>query len=189
MFFRQEDTRTLAREYIERNVPAGSTILVQPYSTPLTQSREALVEALTLHLGSPEASSTKFQLQLSLDPYPAPAYRVIYLGRGGLDVDRLYVDPSELGGIQPLERLHRLGVAFVVLKRYNTLDRELAPFVEALARESRRIAVFSPYRPGVSESERARIAPFLHNTDARIDDALERPGPPLEIWQLHGTGS
>jgi hypothetical protein len=25
---------------------------------------------------------------------------------------------------------------------------------------------------------------FLHNTDTRIDDALERPGPRLEIWQL-----
>ena len=48
------------------------------------------------------------------------------------------------------------------------------------------MAVFSPYRPGVSEAEQARIDPFLHNTDARIDDALERPGPPLEIWQLNG---
>jgi hypothetical protein len=33
------------------------------------------------------------------------------------------------------------------------------------------------------------IEPFLHNTDARIAGALERPGPPLEIWQLDGPGS
>jgi hypothetical protein len=189
LFFRQADTRTLAREYIERTVPGGSTVLVQPYSAPLTSSREALVEALTHHVGSAAAASTKFQLQLSLDPYPAPAYRVLYLGRGGLDVDRLYVDPSELGGTQGLAPLRRLGVAFVVLKRYNELDQELVPFAAALAREARRIAVFSPYRPGVTEAERARIAPFLHNTDTRIDNALERPGPPLEIWQLDGTGS
>ena len=189
LFFRRADTRTLAREYIERTIPAGSSVLVQPYSAPLTSSREALVEALTRHVGSTAAASTKFQLQLSLDPYPAPAYRVIYLGRGGLDVDRLYVDPSDLGGKEGLARLRRLGVAFVVLKRYNELDQELVPFVAALAREARRIAVFSPYRPGVTEAERARIAPFLHNTDIRIDNALERPGPPLEIWQLDGTGS
>jgi 4-amino-4-deoxy-L-arabinose transferase-like glycosyltransferase len=189
LFFRQADTRTLAREYIERNIPPGSTVLVQPYSAPLTPSRESVVEALTRHVGSPEAASTKFQLQLSLDPYPSPAYRVIYLGRGGLDVDKIYVDPTELGASEGLTALRRLGVAFVVFKRYNALDQEIKPFVEALEREGRRIAVFSPYRPGVSESERARIAPFLHNTDTRIHDALERPGPPLEIWQIDGAGS
>ena len=75
LFFRRADTRTLAREYIERTIPAGSAVLVQPYSAPLTLSREALVEALTRHVGSPAAASTKFQLQLSLDPYPSPAYR------------------------------------------------------------------------------------------------------------------
>jgi hypothetical protein len=189
MFFRQDDTRTLAREFIERRIPPGSTVLVQPYSVPLTQSREGLVEALTRHLGSPEAASTKFQLQLSLAPYPSPSYRVIYLGRGGLDVDKIYVDPADLGGPEPLSALRRLGVAFVVLKRYNRLDQEIVPFADALTREGRRIAVFSPYRAWVTGAERARVDPFLHNTDTRIDDALERPGPPLEIWQLDGPGS
>jgi hypothetical protein len=41
--------------------------------------------------------------------------------------------------------------------------------------------VFSPYRAsGVA----VPVAPFLHNTDRRIDPALERPGPVLDIWQL-----
>jgi predicted aconitase len=75
-------------------------------------------------------------------------------------------------------------MAFVVSKRYNTSDPATLPFLTALAREGRRIAPFSPYGPGVSEAEQARIEPFLHNTDTRIDDALERPGPRLEIWQL-----
>ena len=82
-----------------------------------------------------------------------------------------------------------LGVVFVVVKRYNNPDPETLPFLTALAREGRRIAAFSPYRPGISEAEQARIDPFLHDTDTRIDDALERPGPPLEIWQLDGPGS
>lgn len=188
-FIRQPDTRTLAREYIERTIPPGATILIQPYSVPLTPSREGLVEALTRHVGSPEAASAKFRIQLSVDPYPAPAYRTIFLGRGGLDADKIYVDPAELAGAHGLAPLRRLGVAFVVFKRYNRLDQELAPFVDALAREGRRIAVFSPYRPWVAGPERDRIDPFLHNTDARIADALERPGPPLEIWQLDGSGS
>jgi hypothetical protein len=28
------------------------------------------------------------------------------------------------------------------------------------------------------------VAPFLHNTDARLDSALERPGPVIEIWRI-----
>jgi hypothetical protein len=188
VFFRQDDTRTLARAYVESHIPAGSGILVQPYSVPLIMSRAALEEALASHLGSTSAASTKFQLQLSLDPYPDPAYRLVYLGTGGLDVDKLYVSVEQVGGPDGLALLRRLGVAFVVLKRYNKTDPDSLPFLTALAREGRRIAAFSPYRPGVTDAEQARIDPFLHNTDTRIDDALERPGPPLEIWQLDGAG-
>jgi hypothetical protein len=78
-------------------------------------------------------------------------------------------------------------VAYIVIKRYNKLDPDALPLLTALAREGRRIAAFSPYRSGVSEADQARIDPFLHNTDTRIDAALERPGPPLEIWQLHAA--
>ena len=187
LFFRQTDTRTLARTFVEREVPAGSTVLVQPYSVPLTPSREGLVEALTQNLGSAEAASTKFQLQLGLDPYPTPAYRLIYLGRGGLDAEKIYVAPDELR--TGLGRLRQLGVAFIILKRYNDLDPELIPLLTALSRDGRRLAVFSPYRSGVGEDGHRRVDPFLHNTDARIDAALERPGPTVEIWQLHDPGS
>jgi hypothetical protein len=127
-----------------------------------------------------------------VDPYPAPAYRLIYLGRGGLDADKIYVDPSGLAGQEVgqagLEPLKRLGVAYVLIKRYNKPDPETLPFLTVLAREGRRLAAFSPYRPGLDEAEQMRIEPFLHNTDARIDDALERPGPPLELWQIDGQG-
>lgn len=186
MFFRTDDTRALAERFIEEKIPAGSTVLIQPYSVVLDQSRQGLLEALTRHLGGPEAASKRFQLQLSLDPYPEPAYRLIYLGRGGLDVDKIYVDPSEFGPGSGLAPLRRLGVTYVVLKRYNEADPEMTPLVAELTRHGRLIAAFSPFRQGASDVERARIAPFLHNTDTRIDDALERPGPPLEIWQLNG---
>jgi hypothetical protein len=187
-FFRQDDTRTLARAYIESRIPSGSGILLQPYSVPLTMSRQALEEALTYHLGSSRVASTKFQLQLRLDPYPEPSYRLVYLGTGGLDVDRKYISLEEVSRPDGLNVIRRLGIAFVVLKRYNRADRDVAEFATLLSREARRVATFSPYRVAVSDAERERTAPFLHNTDSRIEEALERPGPPLEIWQLDTAG-
>jgi len=59
------------------------------------------------------------------------------------------------------------------------------PLTAALAREGRRLAVFTPYKADAA----ARPEPFLHNTDARIAAALERSGPVVEIWQLNGPGS
>ena len=183
-FFRMDDTRAQAERFIEEHIPEGATLLVQPYSVMLTPSREALVEALTRNLGNAGAASTKYQIQLGLQPYPKPAYRLIWLGRGGLDADKVYVDPAELVAGDGLRRLRELGVTYVILKRYNTLDPEIARLTAELAGRGRLIAAFSPYRPDVPAAERAEIDPFLHNTDTRIADALERPGPPLEIWQL-----
>ena len=189
LFFRTDDTRTLAERFIHEKIPSGSTVLIQPYSVSLMASREGLLEALRQKVGSEQDASTLFQIQLSLDPYPQPAYRLIWLGRGGLDEDKIYVDPAELAGPDPTAALRRLGVTYVILKRYNHLDPELVPLVAALRQHGRLIAEFSPYRAGASGAERARIDPFLHNTDTRIDAALERPGPPLEIWQLDGPDS
>jgi hypothetical protein len=189
LFIREADTRTLARTWIEANLPPASTVLVQPYSVMLVPSRESLVEAFEANIGGAAAASTKFQIQLGLDPYPSPAYRILYLGRGGLDADKIYIDPDELNGGDVLDRLRARRVAFVLLKRYNSVDSELTSFLAALAGGGRRVAVFSPFRAGVDPDRQARIDPFLHNTDARIDESLERPGPLIEIWQLHGPGS
>lgn len=189
LFFRVDDTRTVAQRFVEAHLPAGATVLIQPYSVPLTPSRESLLEGLRRNLGDPAAASTKFRIQLGLDPYPQPSYRLIWLGRNGLDAEKIYVDPAGLGGRHGLAPLRRLGVTYVILKRFQNLDPDMMPFVAELSRRGRLVAEFSPYRPGIPADERARIEPFLHNTDTRIDDALERPGPPLEIWQLDGPDS
>jgi hypothetical protein len=183
-FFREADTRTLALEYFVRDVPAGSTVLLQPYSVPLAQSREGLVEALRAHLGEERRASTKFQMQLALPRWPSPSYRVIWLGSGGLDVDKVYVDPADVGGAAGLEPLRRLGVQYVVLKGYNGVSPAAQPLEAALARDARRVAVFSPYRAAAARAEHIAPEPFLHNTDARIVPALERPGPEIYIWKL-----
>jgi hypothetical protein len=67
----------------------------------------------------------------------------------------------------------------VVLKREP--DKNLRPLTAALRRDARQLAAFSPYRDG---SLRFDPEPFLHNTDARIDSELARPGPIIEIWEL-----
>lgn len=183
-FFAQTDTRTLAQEWIEANVPADSTVLVQPYSVPLRQSREGLVEALRVHLGDEAQASVKFQKQLALTPYPEPAYRTIFLGDGGMDVDKIYVSPRAFAEGASLAPLQALGVQWVVVKRYNVSNPSLAPFDRALARDGRLMQTFSPYDPAADEAARTTVAPFEHNEDARIDGALVRPGPVVEIWRI-----
>jgi hypothetical protein len=186
LFIRNTDTRTLALEYINTHVPTGATILTQPYSVPLAPTADVLREAVRRSgLEMPK----KTELQIAGEPYPTPAYRMIYLGKG-LDADKLYLPYDEIGGQDPLRAARAEHVAFIVLKRYNESDPATLPLLTALAREGRRIAVFSPYRDALGARDAGpRSEPFLHNTDARIDASLERPGPVLEIWQLDGPGS
>jgi hypothetical protein len=183
LFFRQADTRTLARQFVESHVPPGASILVQPYSAPLRQSHDALLESLRANLGSEQKASIKFQLMLAARP-SGPSYRLIYLGDGGEDPDKIYVSPSAFSGGKELAPLRALGVTFVILKHNNVPNPALKDLEGALAREGRRIAEFSPYRSTVTAAERADVAPFLHNTAARIHPALERPGPGIDIWAI-----
>jgi hypothetical protein len=186
-FYRQADTRTLAREFIERTAAPGTTVLVQPHGVQLRPSREALLEALRLHLGSESAASIKFQKQLEAAALVAPTYRVLYLGRvtdGGFDPDKIYVPPDALAGAGGLQPLRDLRVAYVALNRYNDGTSAFGPLDAALRREARLLVMFSPYRAEVGPDRRAAIAPFFHNTADRIDPALERPGPIVEVWQI-----
>jgi hypothetical protein len=182
-FFQQTDTRTLAEQWIEQQIPAESTVLIQPYSVPLHPSRSSLIEALTANLGDPARATVKFQRQLSLSPYPSPAYRILFLGDGGVDPDKIYVSPSVFDRGTGLSPLRALSVSYVILKQYNVVDPAMAALGAALQREGRLLARFSPYRTGLDGP--TRVAPFLHNSDARIRPELERPGPIVEIWTPH----
>ena len=180
-FIRQTDTRTLALDYIRSAIPSGATILTQPYSVPLEPTAEVLREAVSR---SGKDMPTKTRLQIAREPYPAPVYRLIYLGRG-MDTDKLYLSYEELSP----EALRRENVAFLVLKRYNDGAPATMSLLAALAGKGRRIAVFSPYSRFAGADGTPQAEPFLHNSDARITAALERPGPVVEIWQIDGPGS
>jgi hypothetical protein len=184
LFIREADTRTLAREFIEASVPAGSTILVQPYSVPLRQSRDALTEALRANLGSPERASIKFRLQLEHASSVSPTYRMLYLGDGGLDPDKIYVSPRAFATDGRLDALRPLKVDYVILKRFNVEDRTIQRLAASLARDGRLLAQFSPYRDDASPAVRRGVSPFLHNTALRIDPALQRPGPIIQVWRI-----
>jgi hypothetical protein len=75
-------------------------------------------------------------------------------------------------------------ITYVILKSGNVDNPALQPLRAVLAREGRRIAEFSPYRPDATPVERLTVPPFLHNTAARIHPALARPGPGIEIWSI-----
>lgn len=181
--FRQDDTRTLARRYIETHVSAGSTILIQPYSADLRPSRESLMESLRANGVAPAAMPVKVRQELALEPYPEPSYRLLYLGDGGRDSDKIYVQYSELGG-PSLERLRQLGVQYLVVTRYRTPQPSTRPFLAALASDAQLLAAYSPYPADLPAEVRNRVEPFLHNTNARPDANLGRPGPVIEIWRL-----
>jgi hypothetical protein len=187
-FLRKADTRTLAGDFIKSRIPSGRSFLVQPYGPPLRQSREALIEGLRANLGSELKASTKFQLMLGLSPYPQPAYRLIYLGEGALDSDKIFILPSAFTPETGLEPLRRAGIDYVIVKQVNVANPDIAGLEAALRREAVRIAEFSPYRADATADERAATPPFLHNTAAVIHPALERPGPIVEIWAVrHGA--
>jgi len=182
-FFSQEDTRTQAQHFIESGIPPGTSVLLQPYSVQLHQSRESLVEALTANVGGPEKASTKFALRLSLKPYPSPAYRTIYLGDGGLDADKIYIPYDAVQAPDPLRGLRAYGIEIVVWKRYVPAEANARGLLAVLDSEGERLAVFSPYADG-DTSTLNRPEPFLHNTDTPISAALARPGPVIEVWRL-----
>jgi len=188
-FFATDDTRTEAARFIEREVPPGATILVQPYSAPIRQSREGLAEALRAKLGDEAEAPLKYKLQLAATPYPSPSYRILYLGESGktgappADVDKIYLAPSSITPEQGLRQLREAGVQYVVLTRYGQPLPTFRNLEAALDRDAHRIATFSPYRDGRDPSD-APVPPFRHNGNTWIHPLLERPGPFVEIWRV-----
>lgn len=180
-FFAEDDTRTLARNFIESTVPSGRTVLIQPYSVPLHESREGLVAAVLAHAGSLDEISTKSRLRLSTSPWPQPSYRLIWLGDGGLDDDKIYVSPGALRE-DPVAALRAKGIDIVILKGFDEPDPALATLMDALTRDARTLATVSPFGDTGARAGR----PFLHNRDATIRPDLARPGPEIHIFEVPG---
>jgi hypothetical protein len=183
-FFRRDDTRTVARQWIEANVPVGDTVLLQPYSVPIARSADSLADALRLHLGDPANASVRFQRELiAAATRTEPTYRVLFLGDGGMDVDKRYISPSVVDAAGSLAPVRSEGVEWVVLKQYNIPNPSLAALNQALAREARLVHTVSPYDSSVEDAA-VTVTPFEHNEDILRHPALLRPGPTVQIWHL-----
>ena len=182
-FFNQTDTRTLALRFVETRVPAGASIAVQPYSVPVIQSRESLLESLSANIGDKGRVPAKVAIRLALTPFPQPAYRLIYLGDGGLDQDKIYVGYRRFEDGHGLQALRDLGVGYVLLKRPAPGDANVRRLVAALGEEADRLALFAPFDHPDTCGDRCP-EPFFHNANARIDPRLHRPGPVIEVWRI-----
>ncbi len=170
----QPDTRTTARHWVEGRVPASSTVLIDPYSVPLVPDRSHLVDTLRRNGVAPAAAGRQVRMLLSREPYPAPAYRVFYLGQNEVDRERRYLAPDAFGPSASADRTVCLD--YLILKsRAPTGDHELAPLAARRATLVHRESPFRASTPGA--------AAFLPDFDVRPGWSMVRPGPHLEIWR------
>ena len=199
-FFGQADTRTLAQSGSSEHVPPASSVLVQPYSVPLRHVARRRWSKRYEPPGSPRPGArSSSSRQLALDPYPAPAYRTIYLGDGGLDrgQDLRLAAAFEAGTAS--RRCGPSSVTYVVLKRYNDAGPGAGVSRRGARRDGRLVATFSPYRPlhvdgaarpvaAVSAQHRRADRPRARaagpdrsrsggSTDARLRRGFAKPSP------------
>jgi hypothetical protein len=187
-FLAMDDTRTQARLFVEHEVPAGSTVLLQPSSAPIRQSSEGLREALRAKLGDERKASVKHRMQLAAPP-AHPSYRVLYLGDSGKtdtpppDVDKIYISLRAASRPDGLAVLRAAGVQYVLLTRDGRLPPAFLELSRILTRSGTRLATFSPYTRNVNPD--APPGPvFKHNTNSWLQSYVERPGPVVEVWRL-----
>jgi hypothetical protein len=175
---RQTDTRTLAGAWVEANIPAGSSVAVEPYSVQLVPTKAQLTAALA-HAGiQPARAGRRARALLARDPYPTPAYGLFYLGDGGLDEDKLYVTPAALAKDQAAPPASGPCVEYVILKNAapsgpNALSAPVARLAVLVHRDT-------PFResdPGLTADG------FLPDFDVPPSLAVLRPGPVIEIWR------
>jgi len=174
--FTREDTRTTAKRWIAANVPDGAVVAVQPYSVPLETDRQWLAETIERQApGTPPGARARGQL--SRNPYPTPAYRLIVLGEGGLDRDKRFLPPRRVLEAQGLAALDAHGITHVVLKREDP-ERPDA-LRDRIARDSTLLFRAWPYT-----TAEASVPPIQPDHDGRPTPASLQPGPIIEVWRL-----
>ena len=99
LFIRQTDTRTLAAAFIDAHVPDGRDD-PDPAVFGAARRRPPSVAARSGRAIGPADADQDAAARSTRRPYPAPAYRLIYLGYGR-DVDKLYLPYDQLDGGDP----------------------------------------------------------------------------------------
>lgn len=160
------DTRTLAKAWIEQNIPEGSTIMLEFlwFSPPLASEQQRV-------------------------PFSTRQYTVLTRGAYGLSDYSNTFGPSQ--GTPTVAEYATLGVDYIVSNSYSRGSKLLDPeedrakrsFYDELDRDAELVKEFSPYRPNahVPRLFAETYGPAIHLS------RYERPGPVIRIHRLRKT--
>ena len=167
----QADTRTLAKEWIEANIPAGSQIAVESYPPPLNPDLESLRAQQQAEPGSLGARD-QWVLQQGL-PAGEIAYQLVRLN---------LVDTSpKLDNVTPYLATHPIRYFVVTDFRWKSEHQGHLALKSYLARNGRLLHSFPPGRDaGYIPSD------ILNNMEDPLVELwkVERPGPAVEVYEV-----
>jgi len=169
------DTRTLAMEWIEANIPAGSKIAIdREFHTPrLRFSRDQLLEKLKKASGPQNR-----RIRAYLDDPVLPAYELHFTADNLFAARFLFAEPAIL---RDPGALKEAGIRYVVT---TPAGRAPDPFMKTLEEEGHLLASFSPFSDGSGDSVYddwiLTGGPFLW----RDIFARKRNGYPILIYNL-----
>ncbi|MCX7918447.1 MAG: phospholipid carrier-dependent glycosyltransferase [bacterium] len=152
--FTQKDTRTIAKEWVEQNIPAGSKIAMEGYGPPLTHYRESLKSWVSLDTARERYQVTQLPTK-GAALYPLNYYReqrYDYLIIASYTYLRYWVRPEH--------------------------NPEAIKFYESLPKETELIARFSPYRNNIIPAPKPEGFP-TETLFMRV-----RPGPIIQIYKI-----
>jgi len=187
MLFTAGDTRAVSAEWIEKNIPQGTTIAVDhtAFRPCIFQAREQILEKqglINAEKGLDRLKDKKIDYMLKAAE-SKKAYNVYFMKGGARSVQFL----SEAPSIDPdMKALRDNGIEYVVVN-YNDRSPVKESFLKALAEKASIIKTFSPYR------DNAVRAPY-DGTDMTFmaigtKELLSRrlTGPCLVIYKMRNT--
>lgn len=153
------DTRTLAKEWIDQNIPAGSNVLIDSKVNmpPILMSHAQLKKFYDKALSLNHYKKEYLALQLEVHPGPGRGYEIVTLKRNFSQIGSLEHQVEEIQQLQDLlevsgdlKSLKKQGIQYVLtndsvaqgsLQRH---DKGIEDFYRALDKEAKLLKVFEP---------------------------------------------
>lgn len=186
--FLRKDTRDLAREWVEKNIPSGSVLVIQdPGRVPrLNIPKEEVREKLMALKKEPNSllgvKQKRLEKMLEHEPYPSPNYRLYYLRKIGFEKEMPEKNSFVFLGpwVEADPRaLNQIGAEYLLIDQaaFQKSQAVFGPLLE----HAEKVVSFDP---------RCSLAVNLGVQDwvfMPIDESLwgrKRNGPFLEIFKL-----
>lgn len=181
--FAQKDVRTMAREWVERNIPSGSKIALDyPFYQPrLRFTKGQLIEKRELIRGShSELQSLRLKILLKNFDEAKPNYQLFFLDEGDPEKRPLFSRPTIPFAWEALQK-KRIG--YLLITRLSS-QYEKPEFYERVRKEGRLIQRLSPYRDLSITQGLARFRQTAAATEGTDLFARIRFGDIIEIYQI-----